>query len=280
MTEFKSPRPSFEDPPVIEVLLGLQFSPLSGLQLAHVGLFWNLIRGDFVRTDTKPALVSQFESFAPSEDSGVALRPSFELITEYPIPRIWFMNASGTELFQIQPDRIVFNWRKTDSDPIYPRYEKVKARFVHLFEQFQTFVSRENLGAVIPNHCEVTYINHMEIHKNQSDSGAMRQIFPAWTGATSDGFLPEAEMVRFHSAYRIISEDQAIGRLHVNAAPRLRVKDRRTVIQAEITARGVPFGADLNGALQFFDLGREYVVRGFTSITSPEMHKQWRRIDA
>jgi hypothetical protein len=28
---------------------------------------------------------------------------------------------------------------------------------------------------------------------------------------------------------------------------------------------------------RFFDLGRDQIVRGFTSITTPEMHQFWKR---
>ena len=34
---------------------------------------------------------------------------------------------------------------------------------------------------------------------------------------------------------------------------------------------------DLAGALDFMDLAHEWIVRGFTSMTTAEAHEHWRR---
>ena len=36
-------------------------------------------------------------------------------------------------------------------------------------------------------------------------------------------------------------------------------------------------GEDIEGAFLFLDIGREWIVRGFTSLTTKDMHKVWRR---
>jgi hypothetical protein len=54
--------------------------------------------------------------------------------------------------------------------------------------------------------------------------------------------------------------------------------DNRPILVMNLTARGEPAEPTNEGVLSFVDRGREMIVRGFASITSPEMHKVWRRI--
>jgi hypothetical protein len=42
-------------------------------------------------------------------------------------------------------------------------------------------------------------------------------------------------------------------------------------------ARGKPLSPDVDGALRFLNIGHEWIVRGFTELTTPEMHSKWDR---
>jgi len=44
-----------------------------------------------------------------------------------------------------------------------------------------------------------------------------------------------------------------------------------------LTVRGAPQTQDSNGVFGLLDKGHEAIVRGFTSITTAEMHKVWER---
>lgn len=59
--------------------------------------------------------------------------------------------------------------------------------------------------------------------------------------------------------------------------PRFLVQDDRPLLLLQLTARGAPIGEGLEGAREFFDLGREWIVKGFVDVTSPEMHGKWGR---
>ena len=43
----------------------------------------------------------------------------------------------------------------------------------------------------------------------------------------------------------------------------------------QLFARGAPIGDGLEGALAFLDLGHDWLVRAFKSLTTLEMHKEW-----
>ena len=39
-------------------------------------------------------------------------------------------------------------------------------------------------------------------------------------------------------------------------------------------------GEGIDGAFAFLDLEREWIAKGFTELTTTEMHRVWERIDA
>src|SRR5205807_662628 len=87
--------------------------------------------------------------------------PSVQLQLETtPLPaRFWFMNEARTTLVQVQQDRFVQNWRRGRPDERYPRYRTLLPSFVEHFRAFADFVAAEKVGEIIPNACEVTYVN-------------------------------------------------------------------------------------------------------------------------
>ncbi len=45
----------------------------------------------------------------------------------------------------------------------------------------------------------------------------------------------------------------------------------------ELTVRGIPKDKSVETMWQWFDLAREWIVRGFTDLTGQEMHSRWER---
>ena len=70
-----------------------------------------------------------------------------------------------------------------------------------------------------------------------------------------------------------------IGRLHISVKPAFDVSDdNKPILVLSITARGVPEKHSVHDVLAFIDKGREMIVRGFTSVTTPELHECWGRV--
>jgi hypothetical protein len=61
--------------------------------------------------------------------------------------------------------------------------------------------------------------------------------------------------------------------------PVTRFRDNNEVLQVNLTASGRARSTEVHEILQCFDLGREWVVRGFTDFTSAEMHELWGKRD-
>ena len=269
--------PDFDRPPVVEVAVGVQFEVLP-LKAAHLGLLWQHYQDQFPRVEEQPPLEAIVERF------GVKPAPARQRVRllEEPLPlRFWFVNESGTELVQVQQDRFVFNWRQNDADQKYPRYETVAARFSSAFESFMAFLREHRCEEPKLNQCEVIYVNHIlpvqGVWMSHGDAG---KVITLLSTNARVSFLPEPEELKLAARFVIpggADEESPIGRLHVTAEPRFFLSDGRPLIWLQLLARGVPLGDGVDGARRFFDLGREWIVRGFVEITTPDMHQAWGR---
>lgn len=270
MAESTRPLPEFENPPVVETALGVEFAPLKGWTALHAGLFWNEIRKDYPSSETQPALGSQIETFGP-----VGMLASQQLIEIGPHARYWFVDSTKRKLLQVQNSRLIVNWKKTeDSDP-YPRYPACRSRFVLEWERFCTHLRREGLSVPQILQCEVTYVNHFLKGREWSTFSDLARVFSPWTGKGSDAFLPEFDSGTIN--LRFTMPNQA-GRLHVSVGHGIRFPDGKDIIQMSLTARGAPApSSSQEDICRWFDLGREWVVRRFVELTTAEMHSQWRR---
>jgi uncharacterized protein (TIGR04255 family) len=268
VTEPSSDLPEYANPPVVEVALAVQFQALPGLQ-PPVLADWLVVRERLPTWELKAPFQMPHELF------GVPQIPFFDLRigNDQPPPsRSWFSTASGTELLQIQPDVLVHNWRKTSDGQPYPRYQHLRQQFERDLVSLQVLVQSKGLGEVVPTQCELSYVNLIDL-----EHYPLRRIIAGWNGAMSDGFLNEPEQVELASHHRIEPEvGKPRGRLHIQA--RTIRPARKHQLQLNLVARGAPQGGNLDDILGWFDLAREWIVRGFTSFTSEYMHQHvWGR---
>ena len=269
--------PDFESPPVIEVALGVQFDPPLALTSAHLGRIWEIYQRRFPKTQDQPPLPSVIET----PDAKVSPGPSVQFVGVPPLPRCWFLNEAETELIQIQKDRFVRNWRKVQVGDVYPRYEQIRDGFRDDLDALVAFASRERLGEVRPTQCEATYVNHIRAGAVWQSHSEVQRVVALWRGNPKPGagFLPEPEDVRFAVRY-VITEDsgQFLGRLNVDLQPGFLTSDQSPILVLTLTARGRPDGSGLQGVLNFLNRGREWIVRGFTEITTEATQQQeWKR---
>jgi uncharacterized protein (TIGR04255 family) len=266
--------PDFENPPVVEVVLSVQFERLAGLRTSHFGVLWGAFRDEYPLTEDQVPIEAVFERFdlVPRTKVGIKI----ETVEKPPAPRVWFLSKNGARLFQIQADRFIHNWRGEGAD--YPRYEALLDSFERGFDAFKHFAHSEELGEVVPNQCEVTYVNHFIAGDGWAEHGELSEVL-AYCNPAKIHFLgpPEDSMIRLK--FQIQEGAGAIGRLHVEVQPVWRVTDHRPMYVMTLTARGAPTGPGLEGVTRFFGIGRRWIVRGFTSLTTTKMHKIWRRKD-
>ncbi len=261
------PPVTFSRPPVVETVLGVQFLPLRRLTAPYAGLYWGEIRQDYPTQEVKSPLAPSVE--APSAPSETGIRFFAE-----PEVRCWFIDAEGAQLIQVQRDRFVRNWRKTGGAPEYPRYGWLRPAFQRDWERFLRFLEREDLGGPEVNQCEVTYINHIEQGAGWQSFGDLAKVLNLVARPESKESLPEPEMLVLNVRYGM-PDDQ--GRLHVTAQPAIRRHDRKLVLQLTLMARGRPRSPAIGDIMAWFDLGHDWIVRGFVDVTTPRMHEIWGR---
>jgi len=265
--------PDFEHPPVVEVALSVQFEPLP-LQTKHLAILWQRCREDFPDWRDQIPIPPSFESFGPKLPSArIRLMP-------LPLPRALLRNDAGTEAKHYQADRFIRNWTKSDTVTEYPRYEAVREPFARDLRALVEFLREHQLGSFVPNQCEVTYVNLIPLA-----DGALQDVSSVvspWSGTYSDPFLrePEATEVAAHFIMTRQQQPEPVGRLHVQGSIVVNRETEQKALRLTLTARGQPLGTDVEGVLAFFNLGREYIVKGFASFTTPQMHRSWGRRDA
>lgn len=279
MSDSRARLPSFKKPPVVEVVLSLQFNTIGKLRVPELGLLSADFRKELPRSEEQATLPPAYERFGP--ETPQAPRVRIETFDTPPLPRIWLLSNDGSDLVQVQQDRFIINWRGTGRSAAvcsYPRFPSVFESFKRRLGVFQAFLSREGLGEITPNQCEVTYINHIESADDPDTRPDPSGILTIWNTKYSDQFLGQPEDVALKIRYVIPGADgKQAGRLHVSLQPAVRLSDGRPIYIMELTARGAPLGPDLESAYRFFEIGHEWIVRGFTSITTQRMHQIWER---
>lgn len=276
LPEMATPIPEFVSPPVSEVVLGVQFEKMESLKTPQLGYLWHAFRDRFPHTEEQPPLEPVIEQFGQR----LARRPSVRLqfLATPPRPRLWLLNDAGTELVQIQDDRFVRNWRKQEDSDEYPRYRRLRELFKRDFGQFLGLVAA-NEEVVEPNQCEVTYVNIIPSGKSRDDHGDLEKVVTVFSAGCPGGFPGKLEEAGITLRFILAEESgEPVGRLHVVAKPVFRVSDDQPAIELTLTARGRPEGEGIEGVMNFLDRGHEAVVRCFASITTPEMHHAWVRV--
>lgn len=264
--------PDFEQPPVVEVALSVQFEPLAFVS-RHMAELWQSCRSEFPDWQDHPPIAPAFELF----EEPLTNARAFLSINQ--VKRAIFRNALGTQLKQYQADRFVRNWTKAPSAPSYPRYESVREPFAADLRALVAFASEEKLGALVANQCEVTYVNLVPLGEGTATTVA--SVVQPWSGLFSDSFLQNAESceVGAHFAMTDPNGERPIGRLHIVGRVVTILETGGKALQLTLTARGQPTGPDVTDVIKFLNLGREHIVKGFTSFTTAEMHNAWGRRD-
>lgn len=271
-----SPTPDFGRPPVSEVVLSVQFEPIENMRGPQVGLLWAKFRHQFPRVEEHEPLAPVFEKFGSQEPAQFNVRLEFS--NALPARRAWLLNERGDQLLQIQPDRLIHNWRKLNDEDTYPSFRHLFHSFALELREFQEFVSQEKLGELFFNQCEVTYVNHIVAGAGWETHAELDKVFTFWSGRHSDSFLPAPEDVRYVVRYIIPgTKNEPIGRLHVMASPIFQAADKKAAIMLNLTARCRPEDGSIEGAYNSLETGHQWVTRGFVSITTEAMHRLWER---
>jgi len=257
--------PDFTTPPAIETLLGLYYAPLKGWT-PKFGLLWQDIRKEYPNVEVQPSLGEQGLRLELKSE-----KARLQLSGEVPV-RWHYFHRSGKTLLQVQSDTFVQNWRKRNEADPYLHYRDLRPSFSHMWERYCKFLRANDVQAPIVRECEVTYVNHIDRGLAWKTLRDLKDVIACWSGLTSGSFLPTPEVVSMNVVYQIKEKP---GRLQVMLQPGIR--EGQETLQLTLTARCRPDSSNTPDLLKALDVGREWVVRGFTDFTTPKMHAIWRK---
>ena len=256
----------FKNPPLVETVLGVQFSPLD-VRAVHLALFWpNLKKRGFSLTEEHPPLPHAIET----KDQPIGFL-NMMLTLKQPTPRLWFLTPPsdlGQSLVQLQPDQFIQNWRRKDvSGERYPSYETNRAEFKALYEEFSQLVQDEKLGNLQPDQCEVTYVNRIQSEPGRPLGPLAIEIKPEFAHISG-----EPDTISLGTSYWV---DSLNGRLSISAQTAVLQSSGEKFLVFRIQARGAPKTGTLDGLLDWLDSGHYNVVKTFEKLTTTDAHKIW-----
>jgi uncharacterized protein (TIGR04255 family) len=257
-----APLPEYERPPVQEVALAVYFAPIEGLRSYHYGDLAARWKTEYPVVHDQPPLPDPLAGGMPQ----IQLVPAMD-----PLPRCWFLNSADDHLIQVQRERLVLNWRKREHG--YPRYSDLRPRFVRAYTDFSEFLEGNGLASLRPTRVEITYVNQVPIEGPLTTAGDIDVLLAPVSQAGA--FLPRPSVATFGLEYPIVVGDEPVGDLTVQAGPADGPDGKVFILQ--LMARGRPVGDGLDGVLGFHDVGHEWIVQGFTAVTTPQMHAHWGR---
>ena len=258
MTELQDATPSFDRPPIVEKLMGIEFSPLEKWEVPHFGLFWQEIRDSYPTFTVQPPL----------------LAPQTEFISAGGVVRCWFHHESKTKLIQVQQDRFLYNWQKPNTYETYPHHESIQPEFAEMWQKFCQFLEANEIGVPMINQCEITYINHLERGREWQKLSDLPNIINCWSNLSGNLLNVEPDLVAIQTSY---SMPDIEGKLIIQIQPAFDHESAKEILLLRLTASGKPTSFEAADLLSWFEAGRKCVVQSFVDLTSQEMHEFWGR---
>jgi uncharacterized protein (TIGR04255 family) len=185
-----------------------------------------------------------------------------------------FENPTRTRLVQIQPDRFVHNWRRRDDEGEYPHYAGIRPNLEESFARLQRFAMDNGYGKIRVERVEATYFNPIVVGAGSREVRRISDLLAPWSGTFSDSLLDEPSTASFTLTFTLSEEqDLADGILWISLGEAKRERDNKEVLLLRLTAHGKP--VDDGNPYDALDVAHEWVIRGFKSLTTREMHRQW-----
>lgn len=258
--------PDYDNPPLDEVVVGVQFSPIPGYTSVHAKDIWNLFeREGFPHVQEQPALEPSFETFGGS-------KPQVPQIRFGPAPlrsRLWFISGDGDHLIQFQEDRLLLNWRRRPGGSDYPRFEGIADAFQRYLEILQDHCKQTYGVDLDVNQSEVSYINIVPV---EAYSEAERW-FRFWKLESID--IENLSLV-FNE---MVTDDhnKPYARLNHELNSVVTTDGNRRAFRLSLNYRGQPRGNTISDAMSFIRDGRESIVMRFSEFNTDRAAEVWGR---
>jgi uncharacterized protein (TIGR04255 family) len=260
--------PDYRDPPIDEVVIAVQFSPIAGFLEENIREFWREIQADYPVAENQPRLEGPIESLD---------EPPISQTVQVPIGvalqgRMWLISETDDFLVQVQNTRFMQNWRRRKTP--YQHFDQLHQVFWNNFRRFREYLSREGLPEPVIQQAEVSYINWIP---NSSLTDFFR---PASAGKISIlGTEREPQDQSWSARYLIPNDLEMVQRLYVQCQPAVRAQPPYARgAQFALVFRGArPTGIEDRQVEDIADLARVVIVEAFTELTTESAQEAWER---
>ncbi|MDX2016298.1 MAG: TIGR04255 family protein [Planctomycetota bacterium] len=262
----QTPSLQLQRPPVIEVVLGVQFAPIQGLSNGHLGLFWHRLRSGYPSADDAPPVPIELESFGDDPEFGA---PGIAIRQVSGDSRLRMRSDDGSRMVQIQNGWLLANWMKMPNGA-YPGYSGVLERLLDARERFEGFLKDEGLPPMAPAVWEVTYVDHIRRGTVWKDWADVPKVVPGLLGscASSEGGL------RAISGSWSFGLGGGRGRMTVSLQTARTADDPATdLLLMQFSSRGPISNAGLEADLNF---GQRVSVETFMSVVAKDSLAYWK----
>ncbi len=258
--------PDFAEPPLDEVVLGVQFAPVANYSSIHSHPVWDIFREEFPNAAEQPLLEPKFETFGGSQQQ----RPMIQFGPSPIGSRFFFSSEDENHLLQFQSDRLITNWRKSPTQNPYPRFESIADAFDANLQSLSRHLKKDFSYEMDVNQAEIAYINIIPVESFQE----AEQWLTVWNGNNLD---IEGVIVNFGEIVKN-ENDKPFARLICEIQSILSPDGESKAIRLALTFRGKPEGNDIDAAMDFIKVGREKIVSRFSEITTESAHRLWKRL--
>jgi len=263
--------PRYTDPPVAEVVLGIQFGALKGFTSGHAGAYWQeeLNRTEWPYVYEQNRLQDDFEKMLPG--SGQLDRAALHLRPGPQNNRLQLMNSEQDRIIQVQDTRFISNWKRVEGCG-YPSFRNLLPEFESQFSKFCNFLARADIPSPTINQWEVVYVNYIHLAGFWESPSQWCDIAPIFAPPTEQ--VEEITYEGIENTWRFMIGDQ-VGRLYVQATtqPAADIHEAERMIRLQFTARGP--AENYESAIDGFHQGHIAIVKTFTSMISPAARETW-----
>jgi uncharacterized protein (TIGR04255 family) len=142
-------------------------------------------------------------------------------------------------------------------------------RFLSAWERFSDFLKRQGLQEPKPSRYELTYVNEIETLGSIRIEQAVK-LFD-WNKIEAE-FLPEPQATNIAWSFPL---PEAKGVMNVSTN-RLTKPDGGSAVLLTLACSG-PSAIERYSLEDWFETAHQWIVRGFTDLTTPEAHRVWNR---
>jgi uncharacterized protein (TIGR04255 family) len=272
-------RPKFDQPPVVETALSVQFGHLPGYSTAHAGWFWKEYLEKLEEPSRKwsqaadaPRIEDQFERFG-AEDIWI---PPFNmrLMNVAQSQRSQFIRSDGERMIQLQDSRFILNWRKQSPSSQYPSYELLLPEFRSMLRAFEAFSVEAGFGSPAYNQWEIVYVDQIKKGDMWESARDLGKIFPGLSiPPVSNRWIVPTGDETVSGDWRFSLAEKR-GRMYISMRQLRLLPSNEEILNLTCTARGAVTATETWE--QGFEIGHEVLGETFFAITSPEAHAHWK----